>query len=215
MSIGITYTLQDRILIIADTRQIEGYSTENESIINDTDKIYDISHQIAAIGVGIRQGIEIAANTLKVSVDENSTLDRISDALAASIEVGWKGLKQIVTADVNINAPYFKLGLLIGGVAEDQLFTMGVVRSYKSKPKVIKTIGSHMVNMIGIESMDIPNKFAANIEEIINHHNYSKDKNDTELLSEKILLLAENTIKETAKKNNMISSNITHTIIWK
>ncbi|MGI8544946.1 MAG: hypothetical protein ACR2MD_15915 [Aridibacter sp.] len=215
MSIGITYTLEDRVLLITDSRRIYNFDSDNERIDDDAEKIHNISPQIAAIGVGIEQGIEIALNTLKVSIDENSSIDRISNALMASIEVGLKGLEYLVTSDIDINTSYFKVGLLIGGVAENRLFTMGLTRSVKSKNKPVIRVGKYEGLTIGMDNLKISDQFTLNVDNLFAAHKHSNGQDNQVFLTEKIIKSTETIIKEVAKENEMISDKITHTIIYK
>ncbi len=215
MSIGIAYTLEDRVLLMTDTRRVGDLNKKDKRIDDDAEKIHSISHQTAAVGVGIEQGVKIALTTLRAAIDENSSIDRISNALVVSIEIGLKSLEHLVTSDININAPYFKVGLLIGGVAENRLFTMGLVRSVKSKNKPVVRVGKYDGLTIGMDNLKISDKFTLKVDNLLAAHIHSNNQDSQAILTKKILKSTETTMKEAAQENKMISDKITHTIIWK
>lgn len=215
MSIGIAYTLQDRVLLVTDNRSVKGFNQADETISDEAEKIHGISPRIAAIGVGIEQGIKIAVDLLKVSVNENSSLDRITDAVEACLEAGWIGLKKSVASDVDITAPYFKIGLLVAGVAQNRVFAAAMIRSHKFKTPLVVNTNDYDGIMLGMDSFEISERFAARAGEIVTVHQNSTNKNNNDGLTAKILSLAQATIGQIAGDNKLISKETTHTVIRK
>lgn len=211
MTIGIAVTFNDGALLVADGRRSRplALGTPPE---NDVNKIFQIHPSIGAIIFGVAQATDIALPNLTSNLPANCSPHDISTLVEHSVNLGWGHLLSIVAPDVDVRHRAIKVGLIAGGIANNQPIVTGALKHVDGGNCVLE-IGEYKFIILGGEEQNARAEFNARAERAVQQFGMNGGVGLMDNLVTAFLRAATDTIHTVAASAPEIGGTIRYAVI--
>ena len=130
MTIGIAHLRKEIVILAADGRECR--ETDREILSDEKNKIIQISPQVAMIGVGVSNVIEMTSQILDSKYDGSETVERTCEDIDSSLASGWERVLENYPDSEYLRSPRAHVTFLIGGICQGQAFITSITRQMNS-----------------------------------------------------------------------------------
>lgn len=166
MTIGIAVTLNDGVLLIADGRRTRPL-VAGQPPADDINKIFQLNSTVGAIIFGVAQATDVALASLRSTFSSSMSPDVIAGLAENSVNLGWHDLMRRIADDVDVAHRAIKVGLVLGGIANNQPFITGALKHIDGGNSVLET-SEHKFIVLGGEEQNARAEFNARAERAVN-----------------------------------------------
>ncbi len=211
MTIGIAVTFNDGVLLVADGRRTYPLNPILPPQ-DDVNKIFQISPTIGAITFGVSQATDFVLHNLSLSLPPRYSPKDVSTIVKSSVNVGWSCLMSIVAPDVDVHHERVKVGLVVGGLTNNQPFVTGALK-YSDGENCVLEEGEYKFIVLGGEEQNAKDEFNQIAERAVQQFGANREFGLMDNLVEAFLRGAADTINLVSAKRLDVGGTIRYAVI--